>query len=65
MRYFQCAVVRQDLTKLYFSWSSLKFISIMGTFILEHEGEILAAMMIYKYNVIIIADVRHYLAYMF
>ena len=36
-----------------------------GTFILEHVGEIMAAMMIYKYDVIIIADVRHYLTYMF
>ena len=31
-----------------------------GTFILEHVGEIMAAMMIYEYNVIIIADVRHF-----
>ena len=36
-----------------------------ATFILEHVGEIMAARMIYKYNVIIIADVRHYLSYMF
>ena len=36
-----------------------------GTFILEHVGEIMAAMMIYNYNIIIIADVRHYLTYMF
>ena len=33
----------------------------LGTLILEHVGEITAAMMIYKYNIIIIADVRHYL----
>ena len=40
------------------------FITILGTFILEHVGEIMVAMMIYKYNVLIIADVLHYLTYM-